>query len=331
MPKSFSTKNLTVLAAPEGERAGIGVFDFTDDYSIFHFGRLPDRIPGKGSACARIAAFNFALLAEAGVPTHYREFSPPTSMEFVLLRRLDPRVRPLHPGDVNHLVPLQVIFRNTIPAGSSVLRRLRLGRLTPADIGLATVPEPGTVLARPAIEYTTKLEEIDRFVDRAEAGTLAGMDEGQLADLERRTLLVDEIVTAHARSVGLEHADGKIEFGRDGSGALILVDHAGTPDEARLLLDGVHVGKQVLRDHYAGTGIQGRVEDWVAQGRHRSTWPPPPQLPPELVELVGDMYRALCELWTGTRVWGAPDLDVVLARIAEATARSDAPLDASWT
>lgn len=316
MPKSFSTKNLTVLAEPTAGRAGVGAFEFTDDYSIFHFGKLPDSIPGKGEACCRIAAFNFELLAAAGIRTHYRGFRPPRTLEFDLFRRLDPGVRPLTPDDVNHLVPLQVIFRNTVPEGSSVLRRLRLGRLTPAEVGLTGIPAPGTVLAGPLIEYTTKLEEIDRFVPRAEAAAIGGLSDAQLAELERITRRTDEVITAHARGVGLAHADGKVEFGRNDRGELVLADHAGTPDEARFLLDGRHVSKQVLRDWYAGTGIQSRVEEWVRQGRPRSAWPAPGPLPPVVVELVGEMYRSLCERWTGSRIWGSEDLDKVLDRLA---------------
>ena len=338
MPKRFSTKDLTVRQEPAAGRSGTGTFRFTDDYSVFHHGKMPDPVPGKGEACCRIAAFNFGLLARAGLPTHFRGFRPPDLMEFDLLRVLDPRVRALGPADVNHLVPLQVIFRNIVPEGSSVLRRLRLGRLEPSDIGLTVPPAPGTVLERPVIEYTTKLEEIDRFVGRDEAAAIGGLDEKQQAQLEDFTRRVDEVMTDHARSVGLVLADGKVEYGRDAQGRLILVDHAGTPDEARLLLDGAHVGKQVLRDHYAATGLQTLVEEWVREGRPRSTWPAPDPLPGEVVEAVGEMYRSLCELWTGTRVWGAGDLSRVLDRLAalapggtDAASLTEPGPGAAWT
>ncbi|GAA2236972.1 phosphoribosylaminoimidazolesuccinocarboxamide synthase [Streptomyces nogalater] len=334
MPKRYSTKDLDVRRAPADGRTGVGSFRFTDDYSVFHYGKMPDSVPGKGEACCRIAAFNFGLLAEAGVPSHFRAFHPPDRLEFDLLRVVDPRERALGPADVNHLVPLQVIFRTMLPEGSSVLRRLRLGRLEPADIGLARPPVPGTVLDRPVIEYTTKLEEIDRFVGREEAAAIGGLDARQQAELEDRTRLVAEVVAGHARRVGLVLADGKVEYGRDARGRLILVDHAGTPDEARLLLDGAHADKQVLRDHYAASGLQSRVEEWVREGRPRSTWPAPDPLPREVVDLVGEMYRSLCELWTGTRVWGAEDLDRVLARLAAlapTAPRTERGTGAAWT
>ncbi|MFD0392634.1 phosphoribosylaminoimidazolesuccinocarboxamide synthase [Streptomyces nogalater] len=82
---------------------------------------------------------------------------------------------------------------------------------------------------RPVIEYTTKLEEIDRFVGREEAAAIGGLDARQQAELEDRTRLVAEVVAGHARRVGLVLADGKVEYGRDARGRLILVDHAGTP------------------------------------------------------------------------------------------------------
>jgi phosphoribosylaminoimidazole-succinocarboxamide synthase len=58
------------------------------------------------------------------------------------------------------------------------------------------------------------------------------------------------------------------------------------------------------------------VEQWVAEGRPKATWPAPEPLPREFVALVGEMYRSLCETWTGERVWGAQSLDRVMDRIA---------------
>ena len=90
MPKKFSTKNLQVIKEPAGSEPGVGVFEFTDDYSVFHYGKMPDQIPGKGEAIARMAAFNFDLLAKASVPTHFRGAPGANQMEFDLLRMLDP-------------------------------------------------------------------------------------------------------------------------------------------------------------------------------------------------------------------------------------------------
>ena len=56
MPKRWSTKNLHVIEPPTDTNSGVGVFEFTDDYSIFHFGKMPDQIEGKGEALCRMAA-----------------------------------------------------------------------------------------------------------------------------------------------------------------------------------------------------------------------------------------------------------------------------------
>jgi len=312
VPKRFSTKNLTVVTEPTTTRDGVGVFEFTDDYSVFHYSKMPDRIPGKGEAICRMAVFNFRLLAEAGIRTHFRRFLPPNRIEFTLLRVRDPRVDPIEPGSRCHLVPLQVIFRNTLAPNNSLHRRHAAGRVDLADLGLTALPPVGEPFAEPLVEFTTKLEEIDRFVDAAEARALTGFDEAGLdrvRDLARR---VDAVVTAHALAVGIEHADGKIECGVDADGELIMVDNAGTPDENRFMRRGQHIGKQILRDHYLVRGLEEQVQRWAADGVPRERWARPEPLPVGFVSTMSDVYKALCEEWTGERVWGAPPLDEVL-------------------
>lgn len=308
MPKRFSTKNLTVVDEPTTTRSGVGIFEFTDDYSVFHFGKMPDRIPGKGEAICRMAVFNLGLLAAAGVPTHFRRFLPPNRIEFTLLRVLNPEHERIPRGATNHLVPLQVVFRNGLPPGNSLERRLAKGDLTLADVGLDRLPAAGEPLPEPLIEFTTKLEEIDRFVTVAEARDLAALDDDRYAQVRRNTLLVDRVITDHARSIGLDHADGKTEHGIDEDGRVILVDNAGTPDENRLTLAGAHIGKQVMRDWYLARDLEGEVQRLAAAGVPRNRWPVPESLPTGFVAPIADMYRSLCEAWTGERIWGAPAL-----------------------
>ncbi|WP_062980541.1 phosphoribosylaminoimidazolesuccinocarboxamide synthase [Nocardia anaemiae] len=315
MPKRFSTKTLTVVEEPSESRPGIGIFEYTDDYSVFHYGKMPDRIPGKGEAIARMVAFNSELLKEAGVQTHFRRFHPPNHIEVELVRVLDPAVAPIAADERNYLVPLQVIFRNELPAGNSLRRRLAGGAVSLSDLGLDTLPADGVCFDPPLIEFTTKLEEIDRFVTADEARRIAALDQQQLARVRELTQLVDRVITAHAKSVGLEHADGKVEYGIDGNGNVMLVDQAGTPDENRLTLRGFPLGKQVLRDFYLARDLEAQVQRWAANGVPRSSWARPEPLPVGFVAPIADMYRSLCEAWTGERVWGAPPLDEALATV----------------
>ena len=86
MPVLNSTKNLEIIELPTATKDGVGIFEYTDNYTVFHYGRMPDLIPGKGEAICRMAVFNFTRLEAAGVPTHFRRFIAPNRIEFDLAR-----------------------------------------------------------------------------------------------------------------------------------------------------------------------------------------------------------------------------------------------------
>ena len=209
------------------------------------------------------------------------------------------------------MIPLQVVFRNSLPAGASVYRRIESGSVTFEQLGLKSAPVPGERLSRPIIEFTTKREEIDRFVTEDEAMRIAGLTQADLGRIKELVVAIDEVVTERATAGGLEHADGKVEFGMRDAGEIVLVDNAGTPDENRFLFQGQHVGKQVMRDHYLALGVEREVQEWAAQGRPRSLWPEPEPLPPGFLDPLSDMYKALAERWIGEQIWGAPPLEEV--------------------
>ena len=308
MPVLHSTKNLTIVEPPTPIRAGIGIFEYTDHYTVFHYGRMPDPIPGKGEATCRMAVFNFMMLEAAGVPTHFRRFIAPNRIEFDLVQVPDPDSGRPAPGTPNSLVPVQVLFRNAVPAGSSVHRRLAAGTLTPAEAGLRTAPAIGQTLEQPLLEYATMLEPVNRYVDRAEAQRLAGVSDEQFHTVDHVTRKVNDILTAHAREVGLNHCDGKLEFLMTSDGGIVVADSPGTPDESRLTCNGVHCGKQVLRDWYVAHQLEVPVNQLIADGVPRHQWPQPAPLPPAFLPVMSDLYRALSETWTGERRWDAPNL-----------------------
>lgn len=315
MPKRWSTKSPTVIREPAQDTEGIGIFEFTDDYSVFHYGKMPDRIPGKGEALCRMAVANFEMLENHGIETHFRRFLPPNRIEIRLLRILDPARGELYQNARNCLVPLQVIFRNSLPPGSSVFRRLADNEISPAHLGLSRPPRPGDTLPRPIIEFTTKLEEIDRFVSEAEAQHLACLTTSQMVRLKALATEIDDLLTRRASAVGLMHSDGKAEFGISADGAIILVDVVGTADENRFLLGDFHVSKQVMRDYYARFDLGAQVRHWAAAKVPREAWPQMERLPPALLPAVTAMYRALTERWTGERIWGGASLEEAIASV----------------
>lgn len=320
MPVLHSTKDLTILRPPAPGREGAAIFEYTDHYSLFHYGRMPDAIPGKGQATCRMAAYNFALLEEAGIPTHFRRFLPPNRIEFSLAPDYAPGAAPPAPGGCR-LLPVQVLVRTELPQGSSVHRRLVSGELDPAEVGLDAIPAIGEKLPRPIVEYATMREETNRFLTPPQAQDLAGLDDEQFAAMRRMALNANEVLSAHARTVGLSHCDGKTEFLISSSGRLVLADSPGTPDESRLMVNGMHCGKQVLRNWYVDNGLEVPVSTLIAQGVPRARWPRPAPLPPHILPVMSDLYRALCQTWTGERLWQAPDLDTAARAVARTIGR----------
>jgi phosphoribosylaminoimidazole-succinocarboxamide synthase len=319
MPKQWSTKDLHIVTAPTKDKTGVGVFKFTDDYSVFHYSKMPDKIPGKGEALCRMSAFTLNLLQDKGIRTHFCQFIAPNSIEIRLVRLLYPQRAEISSGECNYLIPLQVVCRNMLPKGSSVYRRLEKGDITLKKLGLTKLPKPDEILAQPIIEFTTKLEEIDRFISHEDARKLAGLNEQQFEQLKAIALRVNEIVTAHADSVGLVHADSKIELGIDDEGNIMVVDTVGTADENRFLYNGFHVTKQVMRDYYLKTDLERDIQQWVAMNKPRSTWPTPKNLPKEYIPVVANLYASICERWTGKSTFGAPNLDSVVNELKKLT------------
>jgi phosphoribosylaminoimidazole-succinocarboxamide synthase len=150
----------------------------------------------------------------------------------------------------NCLVPLEIIYRNGLPDGSSVFKRLAQGKVTLKDLGLDHQPKPGETLSKPIFDVSTKLEETDRYITWTEAQKIAGLTDPDLADIKAVLLKADETITKAASNAELKNEDGKIELAFDDKRKLILVDVLGTLDECRFTYNGVHVSKEVARQFY---------------------------------------------------------------------------------
>src|SRR3989338_6216002 len=178
-----SVKNLEVLKKPSEKESGIGVFTFTDDYSVFDYGKMPDTIPNKGEALCRMAAYNFKELEKLGVKSHFRKLVSGNEMEVDLVRVLYPQKGELKEGMGNYLVPLEIIYRNSLPEGSSVFKRLASGQVTPEQLGLSRMPKPGEQLEKPLMDVSTKLEETDRYLSWKEAAEISCLSEEETEKL----------------------------------------------------------------------------------------------------------------------------------------------------
>ncbi len=358
------------------------IFEYTDAYSVFDWGRMPDPLARKGEALAVLAADWFEKLEQAeswkefsksipaqglrkqnrfgssfneigeelqekGLRTHYlgavagniesggltavptRDLKSPTrtlavgqvsvvkpTLATVLGRSL-PDYQATRLAPAPRLVPLEVVFRFSLPEGSSLFERVERDAGYLASLGYADLQiKAGETWDFPILELFTKLESSDRPVPLTEALSIAGLTANQLQDLLFRTAWVASWLRWRSSLAGVELADGKLEWALGADGRCFLVDAIG-PDELRLLVpgssggrDGVQLSKEFLRQYYRTTpwyeAITQAKEKARAQGIadwKRGVQPPPP-LPAPVRELGSQLYLSLANSFTG-RTWFA--------------------------
>ncbi|MDO8647161.1 MAG: phosphoribosylaminoimidazolesuccinocarboxamide synthase [Candidatus Diapherotrites archaeon] len=308
-------KTVTILKQPTASEFGLATFDFRDEYSIFDYGRMPDDIPFKGESLCRMSAYNFQELAKQGIQNHFIKSLSPKVFEVKTVRILYPQKGELNENSTNFLIPLEIVFRNSLPAGSSMLKRLHNGTLSLEEAGLSKMPQEGERLEKPIVDYATKLEATDRHLKNNEAQEMAFLKDSEMQALEETALQVNSFLNERAEAIGLEHADGKIEMAFTPKRELMLVDTFGTLDEDRFLLGKTHLSKQILRDYYVKTCWQEAIEKKEAGLPYELS--APPKLPRELLELVSNMYKSVCEAWVGKQIWNAPKIEEIVEELNE--------------
>jgi phosphoribosylaminoimidazole-succinocarboxamide synthase len=333
-----SVKEFRVDEPATAEGLGRGAFVFTDDYSVFDWGKMPDQIPDKGASLCTMGAYNFQLLEENHVPTHYEGVRLPDSDEVLDLgEALSADAAPeemvieltqvpdlpfedgsydydaYHAGaHENYLIPLEIVFRNRVGVGSSLRSRTE-----PADHGLDydTWPEEVVDLDEPIVEFSTKYEEQDRYLDREAADRIAGA--ASIDRLEELARAVNHIVTEQAAEANLIHEDGKIEC-LYYDGEIRVADVVGTFDENRFSYEGQQVSKEVIRQYHKRTqpewveavgeakneaDVEG-VADWKALCDES-----PEPLDDDVIKVARDLYCAGTNAYVGGDVFDAPSLD----------------------
>ena len=360
-----SVKDLLVLVPAYENSPGVGNFVFSDRYSVFDWGEMPDHIADKGRALAVMAAFNFEQLETRGIHTHYQGLIGPSgklvrfndleegsgglaTMQVSLARIYHPIVREFwsgehvevrydytfferHRGRINnYLVGLEIIFRNGLPLGSSVFKRIdgakqlpdakqrgaEIGRIL-KELGVKELPKPGQMLPSPVMSYTTKLEAGDRELSRGEAYRLSGLPRREFNTLDSLALRVNSMITEQAERTGFAHYDGKIETVWDE--ALVVCDVIGTFDENRFSWQGEQISKEVLRQWYKRNQPEfvAACEKWkkTGPGWQKNCDVKPRSLPAEFAALASQMYMSGCNRYTGKRVFDSPPLEEVMERL----------------
>ncbi|MCU4717540.1 phosphoribosylaminoimidazolesuccinocarboxamide synthase [Halapricum hydrolyticum] len=343
-----SVKDFRIDQEPTAEEFGRGAFVFTDDYSVFDWGKMPDEIPQKGASLCTMGAYNFEVLEQNHIPTHYEGVAVPgeaigAGSERVTVDLADALAAGIAPREMvisltqvpelphdgtdydydayhdaageNYLIPLEIVFRNTVPVGSSLRKRSE-----PADHGLdyAEWPDEPVDLPEPVVEFSTKYEKQDRYLDREEADRIAGT--AAIDRLEELALSVNYILTEQAARAGFVHEDGKIEclyYGRE----IHVADVVGTFDENRFSYDGQEVSKEVLRQYHKRT-----QSEWVeavseakaeADARGVADWKSlcdrgPEPLDPAVIETARDLYCAGTNAYVGSDIFDAPEIEAAV-------------------
>ncbi len=338
-----SVKDLEILERPEMGKTGRGRFVFSDRYSIFDWGEMPDYISKKGAAIAILGAYFFEKLEEMGIHTQYiglvedgmaKRLSdvkrPVTTMEIKLLRVVMPELKDDRYDYATYqserggfLIPLEVIYRNFLPEGSSVFRRLESGAVRPEDMGLNKPPVQGQILEPPFLDVSTKLEITDRYMGWNEAGQISGLSDDEIDELKVLTNTINALISREFSRIGLVNEDGKIEFGFDLDRRLMVVDVLGTLDECRFTYDGHPVSKEIARVFYRNTEWHQAVEK--AKNEDRQHWKEicridPPPLSERIKKGISQVYCA-CTNEVTQKEWfeGVPPLKEILKEMHDNT------------
>lgn len=165
----------------ETDDADFLILHFRDDTSAFNGERI-EQLARKGQVNNRFNAFIMQKLTEAGIETH---FEKQLSDDDVLVKRLT-------------MIPVECVIRNY--AAGSIVRRLGL--------------EEGRPLTPPTYELFYKDDGLgDPMVNESQAIALGWATAAQLAQMQKLTYQVNEVLTKLFDAGDLMLVDFKLEFG----------------------------------------------------------------------------------------------------------------------
>jgi phosphoribosylaminoimidazole-succinocarboxamide synthase len=260
----------------------------TDRISAFDCVLSPG-IPGRGVILTRLSTFWFERFAEV-VPNHLRSTEladfpapygdhPELAGRSVLVDRLEP-------------IPVECVARGYL-SGSGWKEYSASGAVCGIHLpeGLVEsdcLPEPIFTPATKATEGHDENISFDRMVE------LVGGDTAET--LRELTLRLYNEAARYALERGIIIADTKFEFGFDRDRRIVWMDEALTPDSSRFW----------PASSYAPGSSQPSfdkqfVRDWLeASGWNKE--PPPPELPPDVVEGTLNRYADAYKLLTGSEI-----------------------------
>lgn len=330
------------------------VFEYSDSYSVFDWGRMPDILEHKGESLAYMGDLFFRLLADAN---RWKNWQLPESLSQKLqdnktlinlktkglkhhciglveivgdelkdcamsnclavkpVEVIHPKLNPELDYSVyqqkltNTLVPLEVVFRFSIPDGSSLISRIENDEQYCREIGLTKQMIDQKEFVEPIIEFSTKLESTDRYISYKKAAQIAGLCDQEFQNLHDLVVLTALFLKDVFKGVGVELCDGKFEFAfssevdAKGLREFMLVDSIG-PDELRITYRDIQLSKENLRKIYRQTAWYPATSaaKGLAQTRGVQDWQTictkelgqsPPNIDSAHLETFSQMYKVL--------------------------------------
>ena len=255
------------------------LFLFTDRISAYDI-VLPTGIPRKGEVLCKLAAFWFDHLK---VPNHMVEM---TGKNRMMVRQLK-------------MIPVECVVRGYLYG--SLYDRLLKG-----EVKLPVEPVIAQKLPQPIFDPTTKSDVKDEPITMEQILDEGWLSTDQLEELRAKSLSIYGTMSERAENAGFILADLKLEFGFDEDENIILGDSIG-PDEFRLWpKEHYHPGrvqesydKQPVRDWLSKIGYKKTLDKSRSEGQ---PVPPPPKLPPELVQEISKRYIVAYERLTGHKL-----------------------------
>ena len=258
----------------------------TDRISAFDV-VMDDPVPDKGKILTKISIFWFERLSSiidnhmiTADPDEYPEACKPYKEYLVGRSMLVHKAKPL---------PVECVARGYL-SGSGWLEYRSLGSVS--GISLPEGLEESSQLPEPIFTPSTKadLGTHDENISFEDTTHIVGEDIAR--EIRRISLEIYQYGRDLASKNGIIIADTKFEFGFVNN-HLMLIDEALTPDSSRFWpMNEYEPGraqksfdKQFLRDYLNGL-------DWPKQ-------PPPPKIPPEVIQITRGKYLELLERLTG--------------------------------
>jgi len=258
----------------------------TDRISAFDV-VMDDPVPDKGKILTKVSTFWFERLSSI-IDNHlitanqdeYPESCKPYKEYLVGRSMLVHKAKPL---------PVECVVRGYI-SGSGWLEYRSLGTIS--GISLPEGLKESSQLPEPIFTPATKaaMGNHDENISFEDAAHIVGEDTAK--EIRAISLRLYQYGRGLASKNGIIIADTKFEFGFVNN-HLMLIDEVLTPDSSRFWpMDEYRTGrtqksfdKQFLRDYLNGI-------DWPKR-------PPPPKLPPEVIQITRDKYLEVLERLTG--------------------------------